>query len=458
MARRRSRRKNSSVTGILLIFLFILVIAGGTSVFFLFFEGNEPVLSFENTPDFFNTESTVSFTATDFGSGFKSVSLVAKQDNKTLELYRKDFSRTKYTNPVGPLGLSEKIIFNPKKAGFKDGKLQLELQATDFSARNMLKGNSTVIQKSVELDTRAPRITILHSEMYISPGSSGIVIYQMDDPGAKHGITYNNLFAPGFPLQDRDNTYIAYFGLPHDTEVLEHLAVTARDIAGNKARINFTTTFRNRAKKKDNITISDNFLNRKIPEFEQNNPDMEGGFLQKFLIANSRIRIANNTKIADICSTSQPQRLWKGRFGRMRGSLKAGFAEYRSYFYKGKIIDNQVHLGVDIASTKHAKVRAANHGIVVFAEYLGIYGKTVIVDHGQGIFSLYSHLSKLDVSVGDKVNKGNILGLTGTSGMAGGDHLHFSMLVHGVFVMPKEWFDGKWIESTIDGPILDSSR
>jgi murein DD-endopeptidase MepM/ murein hydrolase activator NlpD len=111
---------------------------------------------------------------------------------------------------------------------------------------------------------------------------------------------------------------------------------------------------------------------------------------------------------------------------------------------------------MDIASTSKADVRAANRGQVVFADYLGIYGNMVLVDHGQGVFSLYSHLSKINVGPGDMVDQQTVLGLTGTTGMAGGDHLHFSMLVNGVFVTPKEWWDQHWIDVTIQQPITEA--
>jgi murein DD-endopeptidase MepM/ murein hydrolase activator NlpD len=104
---------------------------------------------------------------------------------------------------------------------------------------------------------------------------------------------------------------------------------------------------------------------------------------------------------------------------------------------------------VDIASTARAEIRAANRGKVVFAQYLGIYGNVVIIDHGQGIASLYSHLSSIETSVGTLVEKDQPIGRSGTSGMAGGDHLHFSMLIHGIFVTPIEWWDQNWINVTI---------
>jgi murein DD-endopeptidase MepM/ murein hydrolase activator NlpD len=114
-------------------------------------------------------------------------------------------------------------------------------------------------------------------------------------------------------------------------------------------------------------------------------------------------------------------------------------------------VDEQVHLGEDLASLVNSPVPAGNHGVVVLAEPLGIYGKTVILDHGLGLFSMYSHLSRIDVKAGDRVEKGKPLGLTGTTGLAGGDHLHFSILIHGEFVNPVEWWDPRWLKTQVQG-------
>ena len=178
--------------------------------------------------------------------------------------------------------------------------------------------------------------------------------------------------------------------------------------------------------------------------------------VEKYIYTNREVRKANNQKIFELCQNPLSERLWQDRFIRMPGASKAGFADHRTYFYKGKEIDRQVHLGMDIASTQRAEVKAANKGKVIYADYLGIYGNMVLLDHGQGVFSLYSHLSSIQVAVGDEINTDVVLGLTGTSGMAGGDHLHFSMLINGIFVTPKEWWDQQWINVTIEDPIADS--
>ena len=145
---------------------------------------------------------------------------------------------------------------------------------------------------------------------------------------------------------------------------------------------------------------------------------------------------------------------WKGAFLRLpKSANRARFADHRIYRYNGREVDEQDHLGVDLASVAHSPVPAANEGKIVFAGRIGIYGNTIIIDHGFGIFSMYAHLNRMDVQTGQMVEKGTIMGRTGMSGLAGGDHLHFSMLVHHTFVNPVEWWDPMWIKNNITSKI-----
>jgi murein DD-endopeptidase MepM/ murein hydrolase activator NlpD len=128
----------------------------------------------------------------------------------------------------------------------------------------------------------------------------------------------------------------------------------------------------------------------------------------------------------------------------------ARFGDRRTYIYQGRAVDQQVHQGEDLANLVATPVPSANKGVVLLAEPLGIYGQTVLVDHGLGVCSMYSHLSQMDVKVGDAVEKGKVVGKTGATGLAGGDHLHFSMVVGGTFVDPLEWWDPKWIKDQVE--------
>lgn len=125
------------------------------------------------------------------------------------------------------------------------------------------------------------------------------------------------------------------------------------------------------------------------------------------------------------------------------------FAVRRTYLYEGEVVDEQTHLGYDLASVQRAEVPAANDGVVVLAEFFGIYGNCVIVDHGYGLMSLYAHLSSMNVSPGDPVTRGQVLGHTGATGLAGGDHLHFSVLLQGLPVSSLEWWDDHWLQDRL---------
>jgi murein DD-endopeptidase MepM/ murein hydrolase activator NlpD len=150
--------------------------------------------------------------------------------------------------------------------------------------------------------------------------------------------------------------------------------------------------------------------------------------------------------------------LWEGPFVQLGNSqVEASFADHRTYFYKGKEVDQQTHLGFDLAVTSRVPVVAANAGTVMNASWLGIYGNCVILDHGMGVQSLYGHLSSFDVKVGDTVTRGQPIGRSGMTGLAGGDHLHFTMLVGGRMVNPVEWWDAHWIADRVQRK-LDEAR
>jgi murein DD-endopeptidase MepM/ murein hydrolase activator NlpD len=183
------------------------------------------------------------------------------------------------------------------------------------------------------------------------------------------------------------------------------------------------------------------------PEFKVDEPE---NLLNSYLSINRDLRRKNNERIAAMASATSPEILWQGAFRQLSNSaVEAGFADQRTYIYDGKEVDNQVHLGFDLASTTQAPVSAANSGRVIFAGWLGIFGNCVVVDHGMGLQSLYAHLSSIGVSIGDDVEKNAQLGLSGQTGLAGGDHLHFTMLLGGNAVTPIDWWSQQWIDDRV---------
>jgi len=150
--------------------------------------------------------------------------------------------------------------------------------------------------------------------------------------------------------------------------------------------------------------------------------------------------------------------LWQGAFSQLSNSkVEANFADARTYVYKDEAIDNAYHLGYDLSVTKHYPAEAANSGVVAFVGDLGIYGNTVIIDHGLGLFTLYSHLSAVDVKVGDKIKQQQAIGKTGETGLAVGDHLHYGVYLHGLAILPVEWWDEKWIRDNVEPKLMGKS-
>jgi len=439
------------LSGFLLIFFLVLLAAAG-AVLFLLNERELPEVRVAGDVEFIGLQKTIDLTITDRKSGIRAFEVYLQQGDKKAELQNETFPRAGFFSAAGPNELQRTINIDAASLGLRDGRADLVVKVRDFSFWNFMQGNERIDSRPVMLDTVKPKVRILESPRYIKAGGASIVVYEINEPVAHHGAVINGHFYGGFPLSKK-NTQVfgALLGLDYTTDKIKEMLVVATDRAGNVGEANFSMILKPMRPKQDRINIGDSFLESKIPEFSQYYPDLPGeNALQKYLYVNNDLRKQDNEKIVQVTSVVTPEKLWDGIFGRLpRSSPKAGFADERTYFYQGREIDHQVHLGMDLASTRNAAVPAANKGRVVFADYNGIYGNMVILDHGWGLFSLYSHLSRIDVQVGDLVEKGGELGRTGNTGMAGGDHLHFSILVNGVFVTPVEWWDEHWLKVNI---------
>jgi murein DD-endopeptidase MepM/ murein hydrolase activator NlpD len=280
---------------------------------------------------------------------------------------------------------------------------------------------------------------------YAHPGGTRVAVYSVSEDTARHGVEVGERFYPGYPHPAQSGMLAALYALPLETGPAPR--VVAEDRAGNRASAGTSITMLARPRPGGAIELDDEFMASKVDEILGS---QAGAPLDGYLKINRDMRQANADRIREICQTSSPQMLWSGAFEPLpNGETREKFGVRRTYRYQGREVDQQTHLGLDFASLSHAEVPAANAGKVVFAEDLGIYGNSVILDHGLGLFSLYGHLSEIGVAVGDSVGKGDRLGYTGTTGLAGGDHLHFSMMVSGEFVEPEEWLDAKWIQDHV---------
>jgi murein DD-endopeptidase MepM/ murein hydrolase activator NlpD len=255
---------------------------------------------------------------------------------------------------------------------------------------------------------------------------------------------------------------VAFFALLHDQDLNTPIAAFARDEAGNESTAAFVDRVFPKPFRRSRIELDDRFIQRVVPEILQHAPELNasasGDLIPAFLAINGELRRQNASRIAEIAAATSPTRLWQGPFVQLGNSqVEAGFADHRTYFYGGKEIDQQVHLGFDLAVTAAIPVVAANTGKVLYADWLGIYGNCVIIDHGMGVASLYGHLSAIEVKPGDTVTKGEQIGRSGMTGLAGGDHLHFTMLLQGQPVNPVEWRDPHWIDDRVERKLREAA-
>jgi murein DD-endopeptidase MepM/ murein hydrolase activator NlpD len=404
------------------------------------------------SPLYLGASAEIGVTLEDADSGLRRVLAGLSKDGKEFPLADVHFPTS------GPLGLEKvrretvRMKIDPAAMKLSDGKGVLRLAVWDYSWRNWWHGNSTEVQAEVVIDTRAPVIEVLTSQNYVNQGGAGLAVYRLSEPCPETGLRVGEAFYPGYSGHHADpNIHIAFFAVGYSQGSSPEIVLEARDQAGNRTRSRFPCQFRKKTFKKDTLAVSDGFISQILPEFESLLPQAATSSLkEKFLFINRDLRQANYRSIVEVTRKSRPAMLWSGAFLRLPNAApRAGFADQRTYLYAGKEIDQQVHLGVDLASLTHSPVPAANSGVVAYAGRLGIYGETVLLDHGFGVFSMYSHLSQIRVKTGDDVAKEDILGNTGSTGLAGGDHLHFSILVHDTFVNPVEWWDAHWIQDNI---------
>ena len=426
------------------ILIAVLVIAALSWFFFGdYIEIGKPVIKFDQEVKAIGRQKTIGVNFSDSQSGLSRITVEIIQDNKGQILADKKIS------PKGKLQETLSLTINAGELRLHDGPATLKVTATDYS----LFKNQAVLSQAIKIDTVPPQINLLKNINYINQGGTGFVAYQPSKALSSTGVYINDYLSPAHSiLINNKPSYITYFALPMNAnKTSTRIFVFARDEAGNETNMAIPCVIKEKKFRSDKMNLSENFLRQKMPEFQAMVPSLQGKTpLEVFTYVNSQMRNDSLLTIQKICQKSSSKELWEGTFLRMKDAAPmALFGDKRSYVYNGKIVGESIHTGVDLASNARSAIEAANKGIVVFTGALGIYGNAVIIDHGLGLFTLYGHLSSIDTTVGKNVVKGEKIGISGMSGLAGGDHLHFSIIVGGQFVDPKEWWDPHWIKDNI---------
>ena len=440
-----------------LVFLLVLAVLVGGVAWFWAGRSAGPTITIRQPGKFVGQNSSLELMAEAPEGKFTAIDVTVEQSGKSFPVFTLDqpqgdirqesAERLYVMRPVGKRALPD-LQSGPARIVIKASRPVL------FGLRNV----SSTTTHDVTVRLEPPQVSVLSTFHYINHGGSEFVVYRATPADVESGVRVGNIEYTGFPASAVGITSdpalrVAFFALLFDQDLNTDFNIFARDPAGNEALAALDHQVFPKPYSKSRIEIDDKFIGRVVPAIAGNSPQEKiptDDLLSGFLMINGDLRRKNNQYLTDLAKKSAPEMLFKGPFQQLGNSqVEARFADTRTYVYKGKEVDRQVHLGFDLAVTANVPVVAAEAGTIAHASDLGIYGNCVVIDHGLGVQSLYGHLSSIGVKVGDRVEKGAELGRSGMTGLAGGDHLHFTMLVGGQQVTPVDWWSKQWFEDRV---------
>lgn len=426
----------------------LLAVLGGIA-YLLAVDRNPPLVEIALPGPIVNPDQEIGVTLRDQTPGLKTILVQITSGSSTVTLLERKFEESPPEATLSfHLGRENiRALFRdaPITVERNDLKLGLRIVAADASLARFGRGNEAELKMDLLVDLVPPQAEILSSPVQILQGRSEALIFRASEPlhsaSLLGGENENSVTFTAYP--QGNGIYACVFTLPHNNAPASfspRLVLT--DPAGNRTETNLKIQAQAAAFREDRINISPLFLKEKAAEFMRLAPG-ESDPLALFLRINNEVRENSYAELHGLREKTESAPLWQGAFMRLPNSIKRSeFADRRTYYYFGRVIDRQVHQGIDLASVLRDKIPAAENGRVIFAGYQGIHGNAVLLDHGLGVQTLYSHLSRIDVKPGALIRRGRTVGLTGVSGMAGGDHLHFEVFVNGISVDPDDWLAG----------------
>ncbi len=452
MYRRRDREKKRRWRWILIV---LAVLAAAWGVYGSVYVGPEPTIELELERPAIGAPTTIVARFAEPRRGLGDVSLSLHQGERSVVLGR---SEAVQPSPFKPWERGVAEVALAGRAGRREPEWLEEGEVVIRAAAERMSGllrraEPVVVEKTVTVRMRPPSLSVLSGPLYVRQGGSGAIVFRPGATAVRSGVVAGVAEFRSYPLPGaKAGERFVLFGVPWDVGDVEGILLFAEDDAGNRAVKRAPDGFRPAPPKRDTIRLSDGFIERVVPAIASQTPKLDPGRppLEQYLWINGELRRQNRALLAELSKSSAESFLWQGAFLQLPGAArKASYAEVRSYIYDGREVDRQTHLGLDLASVARAPVPASNSGVVLHAGDLGIFGNTVVLDHGFGFVSVHAHLSAVSVSAGQSVAKGETLGRTGATGLAGGDHLHLGLFIQGTAVDPIEWLDPVWIERNI---------
>ncbi len=322
--------------------------------------------------------------------------------------------------PVQPelwAGAGEGMVIAIDTRSLTDGEHRLEVEAED---RSRQQNRSRAVADFVS-DNTPPKVDWELHPTSLAQGRAGLLVVEADEPATLSA----ELDGQPLQLDGDDRRRWAVVAVDPDARTsLLLLRLAAADLAGNRAVV------------EGQLSISPT-------QFERDDVPLPAGLAA---LAEGLEREAEEEYLRGVYDVWTTPRLWQGAFTRpVTGPVVTDFGSVRTY---NSTTAPRRHLGVDIAAPYGSPVVAPNRGRVVVIGDLPVRGHVVVLDHGDGIFTTYAHLSEVLVQPGETVDPGQVLGRVGSTGLSTGPHLHWELWVRGVPVDALSWVElGPYLEA-----------
>ena len=421
------------------LIVLVIAIAALLTIVLIIARSATPVLDIPASVSFLGQATPITVHVHD-PRGVRSVTASVEQNGATYRVWEAPKPSTTTDNSYS---FSAGVKTTPQ---LQNGNATLVLEATS----NDLLHKSARLERAVTVATQPPSISVDADQHYLYLGMADLATFNVSGVWTEAGVRVGDQVFRAWPMPGGKPGLFSLFAFAWNMPASTAPVVYASNGAGNDVTGSLVFQFPKKEQPKyttHDLQVSDAFMQKVINELD---PNGTGDPVARFVKINNEMRRANNKTLSDLRLKSADKFLWSQPFTRQSHSqAEATFADVRNYIYQGKKIDQQVHLGYDLAVTQHIGVEASNDGRVVYAAPLGIYGNCIVVDHGYGLQTIYGHLSQINVHEGDMVKRGQAMGQSGQTGMAGGDHIHFAMQLDGIQIDPKEWWDPHWIKDHI---------
>lgn len=335
----------------------------------------------------------------------------------------------------------------------RQGRATLRVVALNNSWGRFFRGGEARLILNLPVRFMPPQVEVLTSQHYINLGGCDMVVFNVSPGTVRSGVQVGTYFFPSWPISEsQPQTRFSIFAFPYNVDPSTPAHIVADDDAGNQTIASFTYRVFPKKFHSSTLTIDDAYMQRVVPPILSQTTAIQdqGSLVKNYVEINHNLRIIDKQRLVQFSKQTNPKLMWSQPFIQLANSkVESPFADFRTYVYNGQVIDHEVHLGFDLAVVAHTPVVAANDGQVIYAGWFDIFGNVVIIDHGCGLQTIYGHLASWTVKPGELVKRGQLIGHSDSTGLAGGDHLHFGVYLDGIPVAPTEWWDPHWIHDRI---------